>query len=142
MIIYRDPDVTSATLLRSFCVAFWCSLIGTLAETATILSLYVALFHKWTLTMKVLIPVLHCVFTAAQLWGEKCTWDLWRQEKEKAKRARVDSEESFGIGEQADIVAIEVKQAEDREKERQKAEDREKEGKQVKRTSVVEITEI
>jgi hypothetical protein len=37
--------------------------------------------------MKVLIPVLHCIFTAAQLWGEKCTWDLWQQEKAKAKRA-------------------------------------------------------
>jgi hypothetical protein len=35
--------------------------------------------------MKVLIPVLHCIFTAAQLWGEKCTWDLWQQEKVKAK---------------------------------------------------------
>lgn len=37
--------------------------------------------------MKVLIPVLHCIFTAAQLWGEKCTWDLWQQEKRKAKRS-------------------------------------------------------
>ena len=93
MIIYRDPDVATSTLLRSFCVAFWCSLIGTVAETATIFGLYGALFHKWTLTMKILIPILHCVFTAAQLWGEKCTWDLWQQEKRKAKRTKTENDE-------------------------------------------------
>ncbi len=86
MIMYRNPNVASSTLLRSFCVAFWCSLIGTIAETATILGLYGALWYKWTLTLKILIPILHCVFTAAQLWGEKCTWDLWQQEKRKAAR--------------------------------------------------------
>jgi hypothetical protein len=87
MIVYRDPSVKSSTLLRYFCVAFWCSLIGTIAETATIFGLYGSLYSRWTVTMKVLIPVLHCIFTAAQLWGEKCTWDLWQQEKTKAKRA-------------------------------------------------------
>lgn len=93
MIIYRDPDVASSTLLRAFGVAFWSSLIGTVAETATILGLYGALWNKWTLTMKVMIPILHCVFTAAQLWGEKCTWDLWQQEKRKAKRAQQDGDD-------------------------------------------------
>jgi len=44
--------------------------------------------------MKVLIPVLHCIFTAAQLWGEYCTWSLWQQEKRKAKRAQVDGDEA------------------------------------------------
>jgi hypothetical protein len=51
--------------------------------------------------MKVLIPVLHCIFTAAQLWGEKCTWDLWQQEKRKSKSTNmgvgdVKSEENGG----------------------------------------------
>jgi hypothetical protein len=94
MIIYRDPDVAPKTLLRSFAVAFWCSLIGTVAETATILGLYGALWHRWTITMKVLIPILHCIFTAAQLWGEYCTWNLWQQEKRKAKRSQVDGDKA------------------------------------------------
>lgn len=98
MIIYRDPNVKSSKLLNSFCIAFWCSTIGTIAETATILGLYGALYHKWTLTMKVLIPILHCVFTAAQLWGEKCTWDLWQKEKRKAKRAQADRDEETDMG--------------------------------------------
>lgn len=104
MIIYRNPDVKSSTLLRSFCVAFWSSLIGTLAETATILGLYGALWHKWTITMKVLIPILHCIFTAAQLWGEKCTWDLWQQEKKKARRAQADRESVSSQGEEERAV--------------------------------------
>ncbi|EUC30263.1 hypothetical protein COCCADRAFT_104404 [Bipolaris zeicola 26-R-13] len=86
MIIYRDPEVTSEKLLRSFSVAFWCSSIGTLAETGTIFGLYGALFHRWTLTMKIMIPILHCIFTAAQVWGEWCTWSLWQQEKRKVAR--------------------------------------------------------
>lgn len=90
MIIYRDPDVAPRTLLRSFAVAFWCSLIGTVAETATILGLYATLWHRWTVTMKIMIPILHCVFTAAQLWGEYCTWCLWQKEKKKAKRLYAD----------------------------------------------------
>jgi hypothetical protein len=93
MIIYRDPDVAQKTLLRSFSVAFWCSLVGTVAETATIFGLYGALWSKWTITMKVLIPVLHCIFTAAQLWGEYCTWSLWQQEKGKAKRTKMAGDE-------------------------------------------------
>lgn len=44
--------------------------------------------------MKVLIPILHCIFTAAQLWGEKCTWDLWQQEKRKAKASLEDGTET------------------------------------------------
>ncbi|KAF1922627.1 uncharacterized protein M421DRAFT_10386 [Didymella exigua CBS 183.55] len=95
MIIYRDPDVAQKTLMRSFSVAFWCSLVGTVAETATIFGLYGALWNKWTLTMKVMIPILHCIFTAAQLWGEYCTWSLWQQEKGKAKRVQVDGNESL-----------------------------------------------
>lgn len=105
MIIYRDPDVASSTLLRAFCVAFWCSLIGTVAETATIFGLYGALFHKWTLTMKVLIPVLHCVFTAAQLWGEKCTWDLWQQEKRRAGRTGADKDGGLKGGDETEAEA-------------------------------------
>ena len=89
MIMYRNPDVTKTKLLRSFSIAFWCSLIGTIAETATIFGLYGALWHKWTVTMKVLIPILHCIFTAAQLWGEKCTWQIWQQKK-KSKRSQED----------------------------------------------------
>ncbi|KAJ8114428.1 hypothetical protein OPT61_g3696 [Boeremia exigua] len=99
MIIYRNPDVATSTQLRSFCVAFWCSLIGTAAETATIFGLYGALWHKWTLTMKIMIPILHCIFTAAQLWGEKCTWDLWQQEKRKAARRHEDGDKALGGGE-------------------------------------------
>jgi len=92
MIMYRNPDVTRESLLRSFSIAFWCSFVGTLAETATILGLYGALWHKWTLTMKIMIPILHCIFTAAQLWGEKCTWQIWQQEKKKSKRTQEDVE--------------------------------------------------
>ena len=92
MIMYRNPDVTRESLLRSFSIAFWCSFVGTLAETATILGLYGALWHKWTLTMKIMIPILHCIFTAAQLWGEKCTWEIWQQEKKKSKRTQEDVE--------------------------------------------------
>lgn len=124
MIIYRDPDVAQKTLLRSFSVAFWCSLIGTVAETATILGLYGALWHKWTLTMKVLIPILHCIFTAAQLWGEKCTWDLWQQEKRKAKRAQVDGDEA--------LSSVKVKGQEDSEFE----------GKNSKRVSSIEVAHL
>ena len=92
MIMHRNPDVTRESLLRSFSIAFWCSFIGTVAETATILGLYGALWHKWTLTMKIMIPILHCIFTAAQLWGEKCTWEIWQQEKKKSKRTQEDVE--------------------------------------------------
>ncbi|EUC42832.1 hypothetical protein COCMIDRAFT_7621 [Bipolaris oryzae ATCC 44560] len=98
MIIYRDPDVTSEKLMRAFSIAFWCSSIGTLAETGTIFGLYGALFHKWTLTMKVLIPILHCIFTAAQVWGEYCTWCLWQQEKRKLASGERKGKDDLSTG--------------------------------------------
>lgn len=110
MIVYRDPAVESATLLRFFSVAFWCSLIGTMAETATIFALYGSLYDKWTLTMKVLIPVLHCIFTAAQLWGEKCTWDLWQQQKRKSKAPKVDGTDPKALEENQEPLNMEGKQ--------------------------------
>lgn len=124
MIIYRDPDVAQKTLLRSFSVAFWCSLIGTVAETATIFGLYGALWSKWTITMKVLIPVLHCIFTAAQLWGEYCTWSLWQQEKRKVKRTEINGDEVTS--------SDEIKRKENSEPE----------GKAGKRVSSIEIPQV
>jgi hypothetical protein len=51
--------------------------------------LFGSLWHRWTLPFKIVTPLLHILFAAAQLWGSYVFWRLWQ--REKARVAGLDA---------------------------------------------------
>jgi hypothetical protein len=56
---------------------------GTIFETILIFWLWGTLWSKWTLPFKIATPILHALFSAAQLFGAWVFWSLARKEKAK-----------------------------------------------------------
>ncbi|KAH7060805.1 hypothetical protein B0J12DRAFT_737102 [Macrophomina phaseolina] len=69
IILYRIYPERHAFLAMVFRVGCITVVAGTTAETAVIMWLFGSLWSRWTLVFKVMTPILHVIFTAAQLWG-------------------------------------------------------------------------
>ncbi|KAK5090683.1 hypothetical protein LTR05_000858 [Lithohypha guttulata] len=59
-------------------------IVGTTLETTVVFWLFGSLWHKWTLSFKVVTPILHVLFSCAQLWG---AWVFWNLSKKEARKA-------------------------------------------------------
>lgn len=81
LIIYRLYPKEHRRLLFWFRAAFVATIASTVLETIIILWIYIALFHRWHTALKVATPLLHVLFTAAQLWSAWCLWKLGNREK-------------------------------------------------------------
>lgn len=57
---------------------------GTVLETTVVFWLFGSLWDKWTLPFKVVTPILHALFSCAQLWG---AWVFWGLSKKEARKA-------------------------------------------------------
>lgn len=69
LILYRlNPD-RPHFLIKIFRLACLTELAGTISETAVTMWLFGSLWDRWTLPFKIVTPLLHCLFAAAQLWG-------------------------------------------------------------------------
>lgn len=64
--------------------------MGTVAETIMVFVLFGESWSRWELSFKVVTPILHVIFTAAQLHGSRILLAMWR--KEKRKLAAEDAE--------------------------------------------------
>lgn len=94
MIIYRllpPSDIMSARALqahaimsRIFLSVAVMEITGTVLETTVVFWLWGSLWDKWTLPFKIVTPVLHLLFSCAQLWG---AWVFWNLSKKEARKA-------------------------------------------------------
>jgi len=57
--------------------------MGTIAETIMVFVLFGESWSRWELSFKIVTPILHVVFTAAQLHGSRILLSMWRKEKRK-----------------------------------------------------------
>lgn len=57
---------------------------GTILETTVVFWLFASLWDKWTLPFKVVTPILHLLFSCAQIWG---AWVFWNLSKKEARKA-------------------------------------------------------
>ncbi|KAJ6028197.1 hypothetical protein N7540_003773 [Penicillium herquei] len=61
---------------------FFCSCVttaaGTLCETIVAMWLFGSLWHRWEIAFKVLTPILHIAFSAAQVHGSFVFWKMYR----------------------------------------------------------------
>lgn len=114
MILYRllpASDNVSAKALRFhalmsriFLSVAIMELAGTTLETTVVFWLFASLWDQWTLPFKVVTPLLHLLFSCAQLWGAWVFWNLSKKEARKAsalikRGSAVVSEEGLVEGE-------------------------------------------
>lgn len=65
-------------------------LVGTTFETIIVMWLFGSLWDKWTLPFRVCTPLLHFLFSAAQLWGAYIFWQLKQKERRKVRQTAGD----------------------------------------------------
>lgn len=83
MIIYRIHNSNHLLLSRIFYITMALELVGTALETVIIMWLFGSLWDKWSLSLKVVTPFLHLLFSAAQLWGAWIFYKLAREQQAK-----------------------------------------------------------
>ncbi|KAF2012273.1 hypothetical protein BU24DRAFT_426129 [Aaosphaeria arxii CBS 175.79] len=85
IILYRVYPKDHHFLSRVFLFSFISTLSGTVIETIVVMWLFGSLWHRWTLPFKIVTPLLHVVFSAAQLWGAKNFRSMWLRQKSLLK---------------------------------------------------------
>ena len=93
IILYRVHITKHALLIKIFRAAFFSTLVGTTVETIVVMWLFGSLWSKWTIGFKVATPILHIIFTAAQVWGSVVFYRMWQNQKRLLAEERGDSED-------------------------------------------------
>jgi hypothetical protein len=80
-IIYRVFPENHHLLARVFLSTAIISSIGTLMETIIVMTLFGQAWDRWDLSFKVITPVLHILFTIAQIHAARILFVMWRKQK-------------------------------------------------------------
>lgn len=81
IILYRIYPDDHAFLVKVFRAASMTEVAGTTIETAVVMWLFAGLWSRWTLPFKVVTPILHVVFSIAQLWGAIIFRRMWKHQE-------------------------------------------------------------
>src|ERR1700761_2442080 len=81
MILYRLCSGRHTLMYRLFLATSAAEVAGTLFETIIVFWLWGSLWQQWTLPFRIVTPLLHALFSAAQLFGAWVFWQLARKEK-------------------------------------------------------------
>ncbi|KAJ7716008.1 hypothetical protein DFH07DRAFT_974023 [Mycena maculata] len=90
--VYPDSHQFLATIFRAACFT---TFSGTIAETMVTMYFFGQLWSRWTLPFKILTPILHLAFSAAQFHGTRIFFGLWRKQ-ERILRDQRDTEKEMG----------------------------------------------
>jgi len=100
IIIYRLYPGQHALSYRIFLATAIAEVVGTTFETALVFWLWGSLWSEWTLPFKIVTPLLHALFSAAQLFGAWVFWNLAKKEKhcmeETPSLRRIANEDAQG----------------------------------------------
>ncbi|KAF4548695.1 Hypothetical protein D9617_26g079090 [Elsinoe fawcettii] len=99
MLIYRYRPNAHRKNAKIFLMTVFSELTGTFIETVTVMILFGSFWNTWTLTFKITTPVLHLLFTLAQLWNARVFWGLYREKKRLAALEEGEGGEGQGEGE-------------------------------------------
>ena len=65
-------------LFRAACIT---TFVGTISETIVTMYLFGQLWDRWSLAFKIVTPLLHIAFSAAQFHGTRIFYKMWRKEE-------------------------------------------------------------
>lgn len=108
IILYRVYPKDHDFLRKVFLSAGVITFAGTIIETIVVMWLWGSLWDRWTLPFRVVTPILHVVFSAAQVWGAWNFYKMWRRQKMLLREKKVDVEQSGAVVEN---VTLEIKSA-------------------------------
>jgi hypothetical protein len=95
-ILYRLHPENYGLLAYVFGSTCIVSIMGTVAETVMVMTLFGQSWDRWDLSFKVITPILHVLFTIAQLHAAKILYLMWIKQKEllaEEDRAIMDPEQ-------------------------------------------------
>lgn len=81
IILYRLHPGRHSLSYRLFLSTMIAEVVGTTVETVVVFWLWTSLWGQWTLPFKIVTPILHALFSAAQLFGAWVFWQLAQKEK-------------------------------------------------------------
>lgn len=81
IILYRVYPHRQRFLGRVFLISCATTAIGTLCETIVTMWLFGSLWSRWNLAFKVVTPLLHVAFSAAQIHGSLVFWRMYRRQQ-------------------------------------------------------------
>ncbi|GAM89475.1 hypothetical protein ANO11243_075140 [Dothideomycetidae sp. 11243] len=87
IIVYRACPDDHTKLQRIFFLSMCLELMGTLVETITVMTIFGSLWSQWTLAFKIITPILHVLFSLAQLWGANVFFNMYKHQKKLAREA-------------------------------------------------------
>ncbi|KAF3929881.1 hypothetical protein AA313_de0200008 [Arthrobotrys entomopaga] len=93
IIRYRVISNQHCQLRRLFQFTMYWTLSGTIAESIVAMYLFGALWHRWELSFKIVTPILHVAFSAAQLHGSNIFRKMARREAERLKQNQSETKE-------------------------------------------------
>jgi hypothetical protein len=88
IVLYRIYPTSHSFLAKVFRLACFSTLVGTICETIVTMYLFGSLWDRWTIAFKVVTPLLHIAFSAAQLHGTWIFFKMWRKEKRLLSREK------------------------------------------------------
>ncbi|KAF2758094.1 hypothetical protein EJ05DRAFT_510924 [Pseudovirgaria hyperparasitica] len=104
IILYRCHPTKHEFLAKVFASACITTFAGTVIETVVVMWLFGSLWYRWTLVFKIVTPILHCVFSAAQLWGAWNFRSMWLRQRRFIEEERV-KESGMDLREEGRMVA-------------------------------------
>jgi len=90
MIVYRLCPARHVLMYRLFLGTSIAEITSTAFESIVVLWLFGTLWQQWTLSFKVVTPILHSLFSTAQLFGAWILWQLAKKEKAAISAAERD----------------------------------------------------
>jgi len=76
--VFPDSHMFLFKLFRAACIT---TFVGTISETIVTMYLFGQLWDRWTLPFKIVTPLLHIAFSAAQFHGTRIFYKMWRKEE-------------------------------------------------------------
>ncbi|PSN71415.1 hypothetical protein BS50DRAFT_608307 [Corynespora cassiicola Philippines] len=94
IVLYRVYPNDHKFLIKVFRFSCISTFAGTVIETITVMWLFGSLWSRWTLPFRVVTPILHIVFSAAQIWGSWNFRCMWVKQKKLLREQEKDEEQS------------------------------------------------
>ncbi|KAH7380560.1 hypothetical protein DE146DRAFT_302984 [Phaeosphaeria sp. MPI-PUGE-AT-0046c] len=94
IILYRRRPNDHVFMAKVFFSAMVVTFTGTIVETIVVFYFWGSAWQRWTLAFKIVTPILHCIFCAAQLWGAYNFYTMWQGQKKKMKLKAPGDEEA------------------------------------------------
>jgi len=88
LILYRVYPTSHLFLAKLFQFTCITTFLGTISETVLVMYMFGILWNRWPIAFKIITPLLHVAFSAAQLHGSRIFYLIWRKQEQQLNEGR------------------------------------------------------